>query len=111
MSIDESPLPFLALIGSWEKPTWSDTAVAFSAFYHRLHKGAHVKEAVLAMNVASGCNFAVEWAEEQKKKYLDFLKNYNPDAAVRQLTTAANATSNQLTKFAQPSGKELATAA
>ena len=107
MRTDESPLPFFALIGSWQKPTWSDTVVAFSAFYHQLHKGMHVREAVQAMSTASGCNFAVEWAEEQKKQYLDFLKNYNPDAAVRQLATATPIPTNEAAKFAQPSADQL----
>ena len=82
MKTDDSPLPFFALIGSWENPTWSDTVVAFSAFYHHLQKGRHVRQAVEAMSAASGCRFAVEWAEDQKDSYRNFLKTYNPTEAV-----------------------------
>lgn len=107
MRTDDSPMPFFALVGSWEKPTWSDTVVAFSAFYHQLHKGVHVREAVQAMNAASGCNFAVEWAEDQKQKYLDFLKGYNPTAALRQLAANTGTQNSGLSKFAGAGEVEL----
>jgi len=92
MRTDEAPLPFFALVGSSKKPTWSDTAIAFSAFYHRLIKGAHISEAVQAMNVASGCDhFHIDWAQCSKKSYIEYLANYNPADAQRQLTDSANA--------------------
>ena len=92
MKTDDSPLPFYALIGSSQKPVWSETAIAFAVFYHRLAKGAHIKAAVEAMNIATGCNhFHVEWAEESKKGYLEFLKSYNPFTAQQQLAAAASA--------------------
>ena len=30
------------MVGNYGKPTWSDTAVAYSAFYHLLSKGYNV---------------------------------------------------------------------
>lgn len=35
-------------------PTWAETAVAFTAFYHLLRKGRPIKEAVDGMKAASG---------------------------------------------------------
>jgi hypothetical protein len=92
MKADDSPLPFYALIGSSQKPVWSETAIAFAVFYHRLANGAHITEAVQAMNIATGCNqFHVEWAEESKKGYLEFLRSYNPFTAQQKLGAAATA--------------------
>jgi hypothetical protein len=86
MRTDHVPLPFFALVGSAGKPTWSDTAIAFSVFYHRLVKGAHITEAVQAMNAASGCNdFCIDWAENSKNFYIDFVANYNAADAQKQL--------------------------
>lgn len=91
MRTDEAPLPFFALVGSSQKPTWSDTAIAFLVFYHRLIKGAHVTEAVQAMNTATGCDhFHIDWAENSKKGYIEFLANYDPAESQRQLTDSAN---------------------
>lgn len=111
MKSDDSPLPFFALIGSWENPTWSDTVVAFSTFYHRLFKGAHIADAVEAMTVASGCSFGVEWAENSKKGYLDFLKTHNTASAVRQLATTAPARTDAAEKFGQTKPVVLSSAA
>jgi hypothetical protein len=111
MKEDDSPMPFFALIGTWQSPTLSDSVVAFSAFYHRLFKGAHIKEAVEAMNVASGCDFRVEWAENSKQQYLDFLKTYNPLTAVRQLADTAPAPPSATEKFGQTKVVDLSSAA
>ena len=46
--------PFRAIIATGDEPTWSDTAVGFSAFYHRLANGSSVADAVNALRVASG---------------------------------------------------------
>ncbi len=49
---NESPLDFL--VGTTEPLTWSESAVAFIAFYHRLFGGAPSNVAVEAMKAASG---------------------------------------------------------
>lgn len=54
MFLEDSAYPFLALISNYEKPEWSDTAVAYSAFYHLISKGASLEDAVEAMQKASG---------------------------------------------------------
>jgi len=46
--------PFRGIIATGDKPEWSDTAVGFSAFYHRLANGSSVKDAVYALRIASG---------------------------------------------------------
>jgi len=48
------PLPFASLVGHTGGPTWAETAVAFTAFYHLLRSGRQVKDAVQGMKAASG---------------------------------------------------------
>lgn len=92
MTTEDGPLPFLALVGSTGKPTWADSAIAFSAFYHLLNKNIHVRDAVQAMNTASGCNdFRVQWAEQSKQGFLDYVKQqYNPSEVRQKLQDNAN---------------------
>lgn len=66
--------PFFALVGNGSKPTWPETAVAFSTFYHLLANNRYVSDAVDAMCVASGNDsFFLTTAEESKQSYLDFI--------------------------------------
>lgn len=51
---EEDRLPFFGLVGHTGVPRWSDAAVAFVTFYHRLFKGSTVLEAVEVMRSASG---------------------------------------------------------
>jgi hypothetical protein len=76
MRADRPDLPFYALVGSPEKPTWAETAVAFTTFYHQLARGVHITDAVNAMRIASGRNsFFVQWGENTRQGYLDYLKD------------------------------------
>lgn len=95
MKLDESPHPYFCLIGTPDKPTWADTSVAFTAFYHRMNKGDHVNVAVQAMCHASGINtFFVEWAERSKQGYLEYRqKEIDSDAVSEELSAVANAQS------------------
>jgi len=54
MAMEEGSLPFLGVIGHVATPSWSDTAVAFHAFYHMYAKGLGVEKATEAMRAASG---------------------------------------------------------
>jgi hypothetical protein len=45
MQADDGPHPYFALVANHGTPTWSDTAVAYSAFYHLLAKGSKVVDA------------------------------------------------------------------
>ena len=78
MTNDESPLPFFALIGCSEKPTWGETAVAYATLYHQLWRGEHVSDAVNAMCVASGNHmFFLQHAENSRKGYIEYINSVN----------------------------------
>ena len=52
MALNHSPGAYSVLVGSEEKPTWSETAIGFAAFYHLLAVGKRVAGAVAGMNAA-----------------------------------------------------------
>jgi len=54
MALEESDIPFLAVVGHSGKPTLSDTAIAFATFYHLIAKGYTLIDAEKAMKIASG---------------------------------------------------------
>lgn len=75
METDDVPHPYLAIVGNWGSPTWSDTAVAYLAFYHLLAKGRTLSEAVKAMDVASGNhNWSHATADDLKRGYIEFVQ-------------------------------------
>lgn len=75
MRPEQAELPFHALVGSPEKPTWAETAVGFTTFYHQLAIGSHITDAVRAMCVASNRHsFAVEWGESTRQGWLAYIK-------------------------------------
>jgi hypothetical protein len=47
MEADDVPHPFLAMVGHGGKPTWSDTAISYLAFYHLLSKIGHFTRRLL----------------------------------------------------------------
>jgi hypothetical protein len=86
MRDDRPELPFHALVGSPEKPTWAETAVAFTTFYHQLARGAHLNDAVSAMRIALGRDsFLVEWGEATRQGYLDYIKKVDAEKVRQQL--------------------------
>lgn len=86
MHPEDQDLPFLALVGCAGDPTWADTAVAYSTFYHQLCRGEHVSVAVEAMKIASGNQFFfLNYAEQSRKAFLDYLSSANPDRAQEKL--------------------------
>jgi hypothetical protein len=90
MNEGEGPHPYLAMVGNYGKPTWSDTAVAYSAFYHLLAKGYFIPEAVEAMKAASGDDrWAMGTAEELKRSYIEYIREVEPAQARRELESAA----------------------
>jgi hypothetical protein len=75
--------PFFAIIGNSGKPTWPETAVAFSSFYHLVANGRFLKDAVEAMAVASGNeSFFITTANESQTGYLEYLKRVNVPEAI-----------------------------
>jgi hypothetical protein len=82
MHLEDSELPYFALVGCGSQPTYSETAVGYATFYHQLWRGVHIDTAVGAMRVASGNNhFNLQHAIETRLGYIDFLKRVNPASA------------------------------
>lgn len=54
MAMNLGALPFSALIGSTDKPLYSETAIAYSTFYHLVSMGHSTLTALESMKVASG---------------------------------------------------------
>jgi hypothetical protein len=74
MTIEDADPPYFAVIGNAGTPTWSDTAVAYSSFYHLLAKGVDVPVAIEAMKYASGDpNWAGTTAEQARRGFLEYL--------------------------------------
>lgn len=69
MAMTDGPeRPFWALVSHMGKPSWSDCAVGYIAFYNRFFKDHGVEASVEAMKSATGDqNFAV-WSGEQVKR-------------------------------------------
>jgi len=66
--------PFRALVGNVCEAEWSDAAIGFVAFYHRLFKGADFPTALAAMKTASGDDhFSIEFGEETREKWTFLL--------------------------------------
>jgi hypothetical protein len=82
MDLDDQELPFFALVGCGDKPTWAETAVAYATLYHQLSRGEHVTQAVNAMCVASGNeNFFLQHAEVSRQGYIEYIATVNVPAA------------------------------
>jgi hypothetical protein len=86
MQKPDGPHPYLAMVGNFRTPTWSDTAVAYSAFYHLLSKGHGIRQAVESMKAASGNDqWIVETAEDSRRGYLEYISNLQPADAQQAL--------------------------
>lgn len=86
----DGPHPFYAMVGNFGKPTWADTAVAYSSFYHLLSKGKTVPEAVSAMKHASGDDcWAHQTAEESKRGFLQYIQSAEPVQAQQALQASS----------------------
>jgi hypothetical protein len=91
MRTDDESQPYWGMVGHYGKPTWSDTAVAYSAFYHLLSKGFVFEDAVDGMRAACGDDgWVFETAEHLKQAFLDFTKN-DLEKAQQKLELVANA--------------------
>lgn len=82
MDMEDSDLPYYALVGTGNKPTWAETAVGYATLYHQLCRGEHIADAVGAMRVASGNQmFWLEHAENSRKSYIDYINTVSPETA------------------------------
>ena len=76
MRLNETEHPFLSMVGHSGKPTWSDTAVAYTTLYHLIAKGEKVVDAVQAMKIASGNDgFLFTTAEESQRGFVEYYNN------------------------------------
>ena len=91
MEIGDAPHPYVAMIGNFGMPTWSDTAISYLTFYHLVAKGFSIPDAVNAMKIASGdAGWVIETADEIKRGYIEYLKTkVEPSAAQRDLEAVA----------------------
>lgn len=103
MLSEADKFPFFALIGNGSKPTWPETAVAFSTFYHLLANHHYVADAVRAMCIASGNdNFFLTTAQESRQAFLDFMAEADADASKKQLEQQIEQSGDrELEKFAK----------
>lgn len=93
MAMDDDDFPFLAIIGNDANPTWSETNIGYSTFYHLFAKGEDPARAVEAMRIASGNkDFYLDLAIRARERYLAALKKYikplNQSIAVSTITEA-----------------------
>jgi hypothetical protein len=73
---EDPDLPFFAIVGSGNRPTWAETAVAYTTFYHQLYRGEHISVAVEAMRVASGNEmFFLQHAEDSRQGFIEYINN------------------------------------
>ena len=90
MHPEDSDFPFLALIGTGNKPTWAETAVGYATLYHQLCRGEYIADAVTAMRVASGNEtFWVQHAQNSRQTYIEFIGNVSPESAQANLEQLA----------------------
>ena len=86
MQLNGTQHPFLCMIGHPGSPEWSDTAVAFSTFYHLIAKGVHLLNAVEAMKIASGDDgFLFTTAEQSQRSYIEYCKQADAQEMQQQL--------------------------
>lgn len=101
MHPDDPHLPFFALVGNSQKPTWADTAIAFATFYHLIEKGYSFREAVEAMKKASGSeHFDVMCAADARQSHVEYIRDFDTTATATALAAGANiAASKNLRKL------------
>jgi len=88
---EEDELPFFAVVGHVGKPSWSDTAVAYTAFYHLVSKGCYVSDAVKAMREASGeTGFMLIIGSKVKERFVEFIKQKKAGEIRRKLEEEIN---------------------
>lgn len=77
----DTEYPFWGLVGNDTKPLWSETAVAYTTFYHHIALGDTLPNAVKAMKVASGNEgFSFIEAKDAQDVYLKVLAKQSPEA-------------------------------
>ena len=101
MYVEDQGYPFYGIVANSKKLVWSETAIAYSTFYHLVAKGEYLVDAVSAMRVASGNKyFFFETAEDARKSFLEYLNKTDPQQVRNRLEqTVLNEPSNHLSKL------------
>ena len=79
--------PFWALVGNTEPISWSDSAIAYSAFYHNIFKKLGIEQATEAMRVASANNTFLMFKGDSVKA--NWHNNMAKQAAISQQSLLA----------------------
>ena len=108
MVTDDSEFPFYAIVGNCQKPTWSETAIAFATFYHLVAKGRYIIDSVEAMKIASGNDsFYITTAEESRQGYLEYIENLDAEEVQEKLEQdVQDEPPNQLSKLLELSNEQ-----
>lgn len=86
----EGECGFGAIVGHTGSPTWSQTAVAYAAFYHLVSTGHDIVRSVEAMRAASGSpNFQVITAGIVRTQFLEKLNEARAQGAALRLEQRA----------------------
>jgi hypothetical protein len=100
MAMNDDDFPFAAVIGSTGSPTWSETNIGYSAFYHLFHKGNDLTDCLKGMKTASGnSDFTLISSKTARQSYLEVIQNKaaintiernTPEGVPNSLTKALN---------------------
>ncbi|HSW88416.1 MAG TPA: hypothetical protein VLG12_04600 [Candidatus Saccharimonadales bacterium] len=74
MAMNDDKFPFSAILGPVLKPTWADTNIGFSTFYHLFAREEVIETCISAMNKASGNSFGMQTAKQAREL---FVAEYN----------------------------------
>lgn len=101
MFLEDQGYPFYGIVANSEKPIWSETAVAYTSFYHLLAKGEDINNAVDSMRIASGNNlFFFRTAEGSRKLFLEYMNKTDPQQVRERLEQSIkNEPPNHLAKL------------
>jgi len=95
MAMGDDDFPFLRIISNTSKPTWSETNIAFSTFYHLYSRGEKLRNAVYAMRKASGNRyFRQVGAEIARKIYLEYIASKPAIKTIQQLAPQQTSKAN-----------------
>jgi len=81
MAFTGEDLPFYNLIGCMCEIEWRDTLIGFLTFYHLLHKGFSIEDAVNNMKKASGNEnfkhfYGMDLQKDYREKIIDILEKF-----------------------------------
>jgi hypothetical protein len=82
------PLPYFAILGHPDSPTWADAAIGYAAFYHRLFDGSGLMTALVAMRAASGDDrFDIHVGEQDQGLWTDLIRRLTAQSVADDLAS------------------------